>query len=173
MNYLNIKIMKQVLLLAFILYSSVCFSQNSTLKEILVGSWKTNSLNFQNKFYHNFDNDSIAVYDTVALSNMIGSAYLKDRIIWAAKKYTSSFLETFQFNADYICTVSRSSRDVVRYTFSVDESAMKLTFVGIEDKTNTFQINVTNIDKDTVAFQFILNKGGYTSTLKRVVNKLQ
>ena len=156
------------------LISCVSYSQKNTLKEMLLsGSWDTKSIYIHNRFYHNFENDSITIYDTLALSNMNESEYLKNSITLAAKKYATALLETYQFNSDFTCTVTRPGKDVVKYTFAVDESAKTITLVDNINKTNAFKMNVTAIDQDRIAFQFLSGElRSYASTLKRVRNKM-
>ena len=155
------------------LVSCVSFSQKNTLKEMLLsGSWATKSVYIENRFSHNFENDSITIYDTMALSNMNESPYANDRITLAAKKYATALLETYQFNSDFTCTVTRFGKDVVKYTFAVDETTKTITLIDNSDKTNAFKMNVTTIDQDKIAFQFLSEKlRSYASTLKRVNTK--
>ena len=163
----------KTILFAFMLVSYVSFSQKNTLEDMLLsGSWDTKIVYVENRFSHNFENDSITIYDTLALSNMNESEYLKNSITLAAKKYATALLETYQFNSDFTCTVTRVGKDVVKYTFSIDESAKKITFVDNIDKTNAFKMNVTAIDQDRIAFQFLSGElRSHASTLKRVSTK--
>lgn len=161
--------MKKIIFIITLFISSISFSQRNSFEKILFGNWKTTSVYFDNKFYHDFKHDSLIIYDTQALLLIKEDVNIDNRVISATKKYTTAFSSTYQFNTDSTCTEVLRDGRLIKYSVKPDEVNQMFFFESIDDKVSSFKVSIMTINRNVLVLKFLFkNSEGYTALVERV-----
>lgn len=147
--------MRIIIILVFAIISYASISQEKMIvNNDIFGKWKTISFTSKNEYYHNFENDSMKVFDV----NYFTGKNKSDSLFFLQmlKDHSQENKISYQFNTDSTCIVKDFDGKDHKYTFSFDALTKAVTFKLINPKTqkpDSFYWKLDYIDNQTITLR--------------------